>query len=173
LTPHQRHDYTIPRDPAKAGHGLLPAFGLCQVSNAGQDLKNIVNNKHTFICELSQHVLYQYILIILWYVMIAGIIISILGLIYYCFAELSTAFCVGFQGKNITQLYSVLTTRERQLLDFVRKKNMPVFGELLDRLMVTKNITTVRLLIRSLSHLYLYNSKTLFNDLKKFFELIR
>ena len=138
-----RHDYTVPRDPAKVGHSLLPGFGLCQVSNAGQDLKNIVNNKHTFVCELSQHVLYQYILIILWYVMIAGIIISILGLIYYCFTELSSAFCNGFQGKNITQLYADLTTREKQLLDFVRKKNMPVFGELLDRLMIAKNIIRV------------------------------
>lgn len=135
----QRHDYTIPRGP-KAGHSLLPGFGLCQVTSAGQDIKHNIVNKHTFVCEMSQHVLYQYILIILWYMLIFGIVISIGGLIMHCLGELSSAFCIGFQGADITRLYGQLTTRERQLLEFVRKKNMPVFGGLLDKLMEKRGI---------------------------------
>ncbi|XP_066914751.1 innexin inx3-like [Clytia hemisphaerica] len=139
LTPDQRHDYTVPRNP-KAGHSLLPAFGLCEVVTAANDLKNTIYNKHTFVCELSQHVLYQYILIILWYIIVAGIIISIIGFLMHIFSDFTAAFCIGFQGRDISTLYRALNTRERQLLDFVRKKNMPVFGELLDKLYIAKNI---------------------------------
>ena len=142
LTPEQRNDYTIPRSP-KAGHSLLPAFGLCEVVTAGKDIKNLVYNKHKFVCELSQHVLYQYILIILWYMLIFGIIISIVGLLLHLVSEFASAFCVGFQGRNIKTLYDGLTTRERQLLDFARKKNMPVYGELLERLMVDRKIKVI------------------------------
>ena len=46
----------------------------------------------------------------------------------------------NFLGRDISTLYRALNTRERQLLDFVRKKNMPVFGELLDKLYIAKNI---------------------------------
>lgn len=138
-SPLQRNDYTIAREP-KAGHSLLPGFGLCQLTSAGQDIKHNIVNKHTFVCEISQHVLYQYILIILWYVLIVGIGVSILGLLIHLITEFSSVFCIGFQGHDLTRLYSTLTTREKQLLDFVRKKNMPVFGELLDRLMQIKGI---------------------------------
>ena len=72
--------------------------------------------------------------------LIAGIIISIVGLLLHLFSEFASAFCVGFQGRNIKALYDGLTTRERQLLDFARKKNMPVYGELLERLMVNRKI---------------------------------
>lgn len=139
LSPTQRHDYTIEKDP-KAGNELLPGFGLCQVTSSGQDIKNTIINKHVFVCELSQHVLYQYILIILWYMLVCGIAISIFGLIKHIFNQISAVFCVGLQGEDVERVYAHLTTREQQYMDFIRRKNMPVFGEVLHRLMEAKGM---------------------------------
>ena len=45
------------------------------------DVKIKLINKHTVICELSQHVIYQYILILIWWAMIFGICVSVVGFI--------------------------------------------------------------------------------------------
>lgn len=74
-------DYMGSRTSPKPGNFLLPAFGYCQVHNSAKDIKESKRNEHKFVCEISQHVLYQYVLLILWMAIVCGIVISFLGLL--------------------------------------------------------------------------------------------
>lgn len=65
----------------KPGNYLLPSFALCDVYEGAMDVKVTLTNDHTVICELSQHVIYQYILILIWWAMVFGICVSVLGFI--------------------------------------------------------------------------------------------
>ena len=58
------------------GNQLLPPFGYCEVYELSKDIEV----KHKFICEMSQNILYQYCLIGLWFTLIFGIVVSLLGL---------------------------------------------------------------------------------------------
>jgi len=133
LSNEKMHDYTDPT-VNKPGHQLLPGFGLCQVLTSAKDLKNTVINTHTYICELSQHVLYQYILIVLWYMFIFGIVVSILGLAKHVFSKIFSICNYDGENEEVKRIYSRLTTREKEYLDFVRRKNMPVYGGILRKL---------------------------------------
>lgn len=132
----QKHDYTRPNE-AKAGHYMLPGFGLCQVHTSAKDVKHVISNTHTFVCELSQHVLYQYILIVLWYTFIIGISISILGLLKHVFGLFSVSF-VNTDAADTKELHKTLTAREKEYLKFIRRKNMPVFAKLVQELNAKK-----------------------------------
>ena len=72
--------------------------------------------------------------------LIFGIVISILGLLKHIFDEVSSLFCIGFQGEDVEKVYTRLSSRERQYMDFIRKKNLPAFGELLQHLMQAKDM---------------------------------
>ena len=63
------------------GNLLLPPFGYCEVFESAKDIKLKVGNQHKFICEISQHVLYQYCLIVLWFALIVGVLISVIGIL--------------------------------------------------------------------------------------------
>ena len=63
------------------GNLLLPPFGYCEVYQSAKDILVTLANKHKFVCELSQNILYQYVLIVLWFALIFGIVISIIGLV--------------------------------------------------------------------------------------------
>ena len=65
----------------KPGDVLLPSFALCDIHEAAKDIKITLINKHRFICEMNQHILYQYVFIIIWWVMIIGLIVSVIGFI--------------------------------------------------------------------------------------------
>ena len=70
------------RGGPKPGNYLLPSFGFCSLQEASQDIKFIITNKHKLVCELSQHILYQYVFIMFWFCMIFGIIISSGGFLW-------------------------------------------------------------------------------------------
>lgn len=76
-----QYDYLGRRNYPTPGNYLLPAFGYCQVHNSAKDIKQSNVNQHKFVCEISQHVLYQYALLILWVAIICGIVFSVLGLV--------------------------------------------------------------------------------------------
>lgn len=129
----EMHEYTHRTSP-KAGNHLLPGFALCQVRSEAQDIKTSYSNVHTYICELSQHVLYQYMLIVLWFMHVIGIIISVLGLLKHMFKVIWNDCVPSFEGEDITNLYASLSIRERELMDYIRLKSIPIFGELMKRI---------------------------------------
>ena len=132
-TNQESYDYTASRGSYKPGEVLLPTFGFCEVLELGQDIKYTVNNNHRFVCEISQNVLYQYVLIILWFLYILGMIISSIGFILKLVDHI---VAVGFlsQGSEAKKVYESLTFREREYLEYVRRKNMPVYGKLVRKL---------------------------------------
>jgi len=132
LPDHLMHEYTN-QNPVKAGNHLLPGFALCQVRSEAQDIKTQFSNVHTYICELSQHVLYQYMLIILWFMHVIGIIVSVLGLFNHMGKVIWNDCIPSFEGEEIANLYANLSIRERELMDYIRLKNIPMFGEMMKR----------------------------------------
>lgn len=77
---HIEYDYTSsPTGLVNPSNKLLPTFGLCQVLEMGKDVKHTLYNKHQFVCEISQNVIYQYVLLVLWFVFAIGEVISTLG----------------------------------------------------------------------------------------------
>lgn len=128
------YDYTAGRQRFKPGEVLLPTFGFCEVLELGKDIKHTLFNSHKFVCEISQNVLYQYVLIVLWFLFILGMIISCIGFITQLVDHLITITCFLSQGSQAKRVYQSLTLRECEYLEFIRKKNMPVYGKLIRKL---------------------------------------
>ena len=74
-------DYTMSRKLVKPGEILLPTFGICEFFEIKKDATKATKDHHRFVCEVSQYILYQYVLLMLWFLFIIGMILSILGLI--------------------------------------------------------------------------------------------
>ena len=127
------HDLKI-RSMPKPGNVLLPPMGFCDLHEATRDIRNTFINKHKFICEISPHVLYQYVLVLLWYLLIIGIVISLLGLVLVLFGHLINFACFAAGGDPAKKMFKVLTLRELDYLEYIRKKNIPVYGEVIRKL---------------------------------------
>lgn len=128
------YDYTQSRQRIKPGEILLPTFGICDVLELGKDIKHTLTNNHRFVCEISQNVLYQYVLILLWFLYIFGMVISCVGLIMQMVDHGITMACFLSQGSQAKKVYQSLTLRECEYLEYIRKKNMPVYGKLIRKL---------------------------------------
>ena len=69
------------RDVAKPGNVLMPAMGYCDVTEASRDVRNTRVNFHKVLCEISPHVLYQYVLLVFWFMIMIGIVVSVIGVL--------------------------------------------------------------------------------------------
>ena len=130
----ESYDYTRSRQMIKPGEVLLPTFGICDVLDLGKDVKHELLNRHRLVCEISQNVLYQYVLMLLWFLYIFGMLVSSVGLIMKIVDHLITTDCFLSQGSEAKKIYQSVTLREREYLEYVRKKNMTVYGDLLRKL---------------------------------------
>jgi len=131
-----QYDYMGLRDFPKPGNLLLPPFGYCEVYESARDVKTTLGNKHKFVCELSQNVLYQYALIVVWFALIFGIVISIIGLILLIVHYAIGIFGIKTRTPGSKKLFKALSFRELEYLEFIRKKNVILYGEVLERLRV-------------------------------------
>jgi len=134
LTNEEAYDYTGSRSLIKPGEVLLPTFGICEVLELGKDVKHTLYNNHRLVCEISQNVLYQYVLIVLWFLFIFGMVVSIIGFIMQLIDHVITITCFLSQGSQAKKVYQALTLRECEYLEFIRKKSMPVYGKLIRKL---------------------------------------
>lgn len=140
---YRAHDHNLKvRDEAKPGNVLLPPMGLCEIHEASRDIRNTHVNRHKFICEISPHILYQYVMLVLWVALVAGIIVSAIGLLNTFVGHVISLAC--FVGKNnpARKLYRALTLREIDYLEFIRRKDMGFYVKLLKKLQVERNIYT-------------------------------
>lgn len=128
------YDYMGVRHFPKPGNVLLPSFGFCEVHEAAQDIKHVVTNRHKFVCEISQHILYQYAFIIIWFAMVFAIVVSVIGLLALLSDYIMTATCFVNQGEPARKMFGKLTLRECHYLEFIRKKNLPLYGEVIQKL---------------------------------------
>ena len=128
------YDYTRSRHLIKPGEKLFPTFGICDVLNIGKDEKNELLNKHRFVCEITPNVLYQYVFMVLWVLFVVNIVVSSTGLIMQIANLLITTACFLSQGSQVKKVYQALTLRECEYLEYVRKKNISVYGKLIRKL---------------------------------------
>jgi len=129
-----QHDYTSRlRNFPTPGNQLLPSFGYCEVANSAKDIKESTGNYHKVVCEISQHVLYQYTLLVLWVAILCGIIISVLGLVfmilYYLFH-----ICIRARFRSPRGVRKGLCMRELEYLDFIHRKNVMLYGDVIEKL---------------------------------------
>jgi len=128
-------DYTHTRSTFRPGDRMLPAYGICEVLELAQDVKHSLYNRHKFVCEISQNVLYQYTLFFLWFCLVIGLVLSAIGLlrsvVEHCFPLSYSPH--GDETKEIAEDVQ-LTLRECQYLEFIRKKQVAVYKELIKHL---------------------------------------
>jgi len=114
------------------GNALLPSMGYCEIEEASKDQLTSHHNSYRFLCEISTNILYQYVLIVLWFLFVTSICISILGLVSKVCEHLYHLARFGSSPKR--KIYRVITLREAEYLQFIKKKNMVVYGEVLRKL---------------------------------------
>ena len=128
------HDYMGARNFPKPGNELLPPFGYCELWESWKDVQFARNNKHKFVCELSQNILYQYCLLVVWFLFVLGITVSCIGLVVQICDHLITVFCILRTGTTARKMYEVLTLRECEYLEFIRRRNIPLYSDVMQML---------------------------------------
>ena len=113
---------------------LLPVFGFCDVLEGGKDVKHLLMNEYSLLCEISQHVLYHYVLIAIWMLIIIGIVLSIIGLIWLMIQYGLRARVFANEEVAAREVYNTLSAREAEYLDLARRKNVPLYGSLIRQL---------------------------------------
>ena len=127
-------DYTKSRKLVKPGEILLPTFGICEVFEISRHKIHAKEDHHRFVCEISQNILYQYVLLVLWFLFIIGMTLSILGFILKIIDHAITVTCFLSMGSQARRVYHALNLRECEYLEFIRRKNMLVYGQLIRKL---------------------------------------
>ena len=115
----------------KPGNILLPSFGFCEIQEARLDIRHVFFNKNKFICEISPNILYQYVLLVLWFVMVISIVISIIGLFLNIAGHIESRvsmFCGSHPARGIHKLLSL---RENEYLTLIRRNDIPLYGDIL------------------------------------------
>ena len=102
------------------------------------------NSKFRY-CEISPHILYQYVLLVMWFVLVSGIVVSILGLVYEVFSLLimNVKLLLKKEQGNICEYASDcehLSFRELQYLKYIRKKNDIMYSEICNLLRTDKTL---------------------------------
>ena len=109
-------------------------MGFCEINEAYWDVQQSFFNKNKFICEISPNIMYQYVLMVLWYMFIVSIGISIIGLISNITGHLYNMFCFTHKSLSKRRMIQMLTLREAEYLAYIQKKNMVIYGEVLRKL---------------------------------------
>ena len=130
------YDYTGLRAYPKPGNYLLPSLGFCDITEGSTDVRSVFTNQYRIICEISPHILYQYVLVVLWFAFVTSILISLYGLLYYIISIISiTTNVVVSSGKKKVELYEGcqrLTIREIQYMKVIRRKNNSLYKDIVN-----------------------------------------
>ena len=128
-------DYSGIRKYPKPGNILLPAMGFCEITEGSKDIRSSFSNQNKFICEISPNVLYQYVLIVLWFLFIISITIVNFGVVLHFGTHLWTYIrCLLCDRRNISSMYATckdMTFREIEYIRFIRTKNLPMYGDVI------------------------------------------
>jgi len=139
--PHEaQHDYTHTRSinyGPKPGNVMLPTFGICEVQESARDVRHTITNRHKFVCEYSQNILYHYVLLMLWYAFVFGILISCIGLLWKLVDYIATVVLVN---KSEVGKKNKLTLREFEYLEYIRKRDFTKYGEVMDGLKLRSKV---------------------------------
>ncbi|XP_066935891.1 innexin inx2-like [Clytia hemisphaerica] len=118
----------------KPGNKLLPSMGMCDVEESATNLGATAHNSHSFVCEMSTHVLYQYVLLVMWFLFVVSISISIIGCLSQVLGYFLHFMFGQFGSTPKKTILRVITLREAEYLKFIKSKNMVMYGEVLRKL---------------------------------------
>lgn len=116
------------------GHELLPPFGYCEMIESAKDIHRSRANHHKFVCEISQNILNQYALILIWFVLILAFVVSVFGLLILLLHHLIALLFIPRRNKMVQKLCTRFSLREYEYLEFLRGRNIFLYGEVLNRL---------------------------------------
>ena len=120
------------RSQPTPGNRMLPSFGMCDLTDSRLDATKVYANKVKVICELSTHVLYQYVFLLLWFVLIVSLIVSCIGVVLNIAGHIKNT---KFSRKNSPQkVYKLLTVRECEYLEFIRRRDLTTYGAVVKKL---------------------------------------
>ena len=88
--------------------------------------------------------LLQYVLALLWFMHVIGVVVSVLGLIKHMGKIVYKDCAPALESPEVSRVYSKLSVRERELLDYIRMKNIPMFGQLVQK--IAERLETVSFL---------------------------
>lgn len=109
-------------------------MGYCDIHEASLETRIIFHNENKFVCEISPHVLYQYVLMVLWFLFVTSIVISIIGALVYIGKHLRQLLPFGQSYDDYKIIRPVLTLREIEYLDVIKRKNKIKYAAVLKRL---------------------------------------
>ncbi|XP_065677775.1 uncharacterized protein LOC124818348 isoform X1 [Hydra vulgaris] len=134
LSNSKKYNYVGERLVIKPGESLLPTFGFCDVSEVFLDVKHAISNDYKLVCEISQHILYHYVLIALWVMLVLGMFVSIIGFLTLLLNYLMPWLSFSSDEIEAKKVYKNCSIRERDYLTFINKNNMPFYGTLIRKL---------------------------------------
>lgn len=66
--------------------------------------------------------------------MIFGIVFAVIGLIVQIAEHIMTVACFMKGGASARKMYNMLTLRECEYLEYIRRKDMPLYGDVVQKL---------------------------------------
>ena len=119
----------------KPGEYLFPSLGFCDVLEGYHDNLDVHNNKYKTICEISPHILYQYVFLVLWFVFVIGVTASLIGflcqVVHIVMLNMTAWFRSDAKKMDLYHGCGHLTFRELNYMDIIRMKNHLMFNEVL------------------------------------------
>lgn len=123
---------------ATPGNVLLPSMGICEVHEASRDIRNNFMNRYKFVCEISQHILYQYSFLFLWFFLITTVFISVCGMLVQLYDQINSLICMRWYAQRTLAICRNLTLREFQYLRMIRESNVTLHNEIVKLLTESK-----------------------------------
>lgn len=127
----------LSRKAPTPGNQMIPTFGMCDIYDTRNGLTRSYVNKYTVICEISSHLLYQYMFVILWILLVLSIVISLGGIVLHLVGHLHILIFVK-RKKMIIPIANKLMHREFEYLEFLRRRDLTTYGKVLRRLQTYK-----------------------------------
>lgn len=115
------------------GNMMLPTFGMCELVNSRLSKTRSISDRVIVVCEISTNVLYQYVFLVLWFVLVISICISSLGVLVYLISHFHVAFFIRNE-KSSKYVYKLLTYRECEYLEFIRRRDLAMYGVIVNKL---------------------------------------
>lgn len=131
------YDHRRARGVPRPGDILLPSMGFCDITEGVVSRTKVSFNDHKIICEISTHIIYQYVLFVLWFLFVCSIILSFIGFFYYIWRSVYAAIfghlCKSSNSSRKQAYLYQFTVREIEYMELIRVKHMVLYKDILAR----------------------------------------
>lgn len=136
---HTKHDPDMGvRKVLKPANVLLPPMAFCDIHEITSDSHHSYINSHRYLCEISQHILYQYVLLLLWILLVLGMVVAVIGMFEHLFVCCKRCICLHQRGHG--HVFPCLTFREIEYLDYIFHKDKQGYNDVIKMLCRTRGV---------------------------------